>query len=317
MADTRSINNRRFFRLDIPLHTHLMPSELSQMAEFYSPQATYLHTHLKRQLDIKQQEVEFWLHKVESDVELVKLLYKDILLRTGFFTGAIQSLEKGVSPFRLEEYADLFDQVKSENQHLEAYHDSAPKTYGFFKAIESKLRFYLAELHFLTRSSDRSHIVFRHLLFDKKLQADLNLQTLSSSKFDEFPLPRFIRAVSEYVNLILLPFVRWQRDAVLKRYPSKWLKDVVNLSEGGAALVLDRVLSPAKPVCFAFYPEWSQQVIGLKAYLVEPPAYCQNKQGYITKINFDMPTRNKQMTISRWLNQFEISSIYGGDSIAG
>lgn len=313
MAEIGSISNRRFFRLDIPLHFHVMPFEQPPTSDFYSTQSVYLHSVLQKQLEKKQQEVEFWLHKVESDVELVKLLYSDILLRTGFFIGAIQSLEKGMSPFRVEEYAGLFDQVKIENQHLEAYQDSAPKTYGFFKAIENKLRFYLAELHYLTRSSDKNSIAYRHLLFNKKLQADLNLQTLSSHKFDDFPLPRFIRALSEYVNLILLTFERWQRDAVFKRFPSRWLENSVNLSESGVGLVLDRVLSAGKPVCCAFYPAWHQQVIGFKAHLVEQPTFCKDRQGYITRLNFDMPSRDKQMAISRLINKFEVNSVYGGD----
>lgn len=317
MSETQSISNRRFFRLDIPVHFHVMPSEPSSFSAFYNPQATYLHPVIRQQIQKKQHEVEHWLHKVESDVELVKLLYHDILLRTGFFLEAMASLEKGVSPFDEEDYAALFDKVKVENQNLETYHDSAPKTYGFFKAIETKLRFYVAELHYLTRSSDRSHIAFRHLLYEKKLQADANLKTLLSSNFDDFPLPRFIRALSEYVNLTLLPLERWQRDAMLKRYPSKWPKQSINLSEGGAALVLDSVLSPAKPVCFAFYAPWNQQALGFQAHLVEKPRYCPIEQGYLTKLNFYMPARNKQQTISRVLSQYEMTTVYGGARSAG
>jgi len=317
VSETKSISNRRFFRLDMPVHFHIMPTEQSSFSDFYTPQATYLHPIINQQIKNKQQEVEHWLHKVESDVELVKLLYQDILLRTGFFQDAMTSLQQGESPFKVDEYASLFDKVKTENQNLEAYHDSAPKTYGFFKAIENKLRFYVAELHYLTRKSDRSHIAFQHLLYEKKLQADANLATLLSPNFDEFPLPRFIRAVSEYVNLTLMPIEHWQRDAVLKRYPSKWCKQPVNLSEGGAAMVLDRLISPAKPVCFAFYAPWNQQVLGFQAHLVDKPCYCPIEKGYLTKLNFYMPDRNKQLAISRMLNQYEITTVYGGTRIVG
>lgn len=301
-----TLDSRRFFRLDMPVYCYVVPRNRIPGCEIFATSAKYRHAQRELMAKAKLEEVEAWLHKIEDNVELVKVLYKDIVKRVAFFNELMDLLQQGKAPFRLDAYDRSFAMAKAENEHLEAYQANSPKSYAFFKAVENKIRIYLNEIHFLGRASDSRELACRHQLFKMQVQADANLKILQNERFDSLPLPRFIRAMTEYVNINLSAFSAFQQDAVIRRFPTLWSKEKVNLSEGGVRLEQDKLLRVGETVCFAFYSDSYQSVIGLKGSVIA----CQPIKGserYSMSINFDFPDREKQMTIQKIMNLYEIA----------
>ena len=301
-----TIDSRRFFRLDMPVYAHILPRNRIPACDFFATPAIYLTKQRQALASDKLVEAKDWLAKVKEDTDVAGVVLKDIVKRIAFFNDVMQAVQAGRAPFKLEDYGRNLSLAKAENEHLEAYKVSAPKSYAFFKGIENKIKTYLNELHYMAQNSDSREIKYRQLLYTTPTQADQNLSILKNSKFDGLALPQFIRALTEYVNLGLDSFLEFQKDSVLKRYPTQWESITANLSEGGIRLEQSKALKPGESVCVAFHSDSYASVIGIKGSVVACDPVAKTTH-YCLRINFDFPDRSQQMLIQKIMNQFEIS----------
>lgn len=300
-----TLDSRRFFRLDMPLHCWVMPRNRIPNCDVYATPAKYVTEQRLSYAKYKQDQAKVWLDKVTDQTDLAKVLYHDISKRLEFFSHIMQSVEQGKAPFKLDDYQKNLTMSKAENEHLEAYKVNSPKTYAFFKAIENKIKLYLNEIHYMAHNSDSRDLRYKHLLFSTPTQADLNLKTLSQPKFGDLPLPNFIRCLTEYVNITLDSFSEFQKDVVFKRFPSQWSETTVNLSEGGVRLVQSKMLRAGELVCVAFYNQDTPSIMALKGTVVGSHPVADS-DGYQTRINFDFPDRAQQMMIQQVMNLHEV-----------
>lgn len=301
-----TIDSRRFFRLDMPVYAHIMPRNRIPGCDFFATSAVYVTKQRQTLAEAKLSETKDWLAKVKEDTELAGVVLKDIVKRIDFFNHVMQGVQVGHAPFKLEDYGRNLSLAKAENEHLETYRQSSPKSYAFFKGVENKIKTYLNELHYMAQNSDSREIKYRQLLYVTPTQADQNLSILKNAKFDGLALPQFIRSLTEYVNISLGSFLAFQQDSVLKRYPTQWELVSVNLSEGGLRIEQSKSLKPGESVCVAFHTDSYKSVIGLKGSVVGCDPVAKTDR-YCLRINFDFPDRSQQMLIQKIINQFEIS----------
>ncbi|HEY9017777.1 PilZ domain-containing protein [Thiomicrospira sp.] len=301
-----TLDSRRFFRLDMPVYAHIMPRNRIPGCDFFATPAIYLTKQQQAQADAKLIEAKDWLAKVREDTDLAGVVLNDIVKRIAFFNHVMQSVQLGRAPFKLDDYGRNLSLAKAENAHLETYKVSSPKSYAFFKGIENKIKTYLNEIHYMAQNSDSREIRYRNLLYAMPSQADQNLTILNNPKFDGLALPQFIRTLTEYVNLNLNTFLAFQRDSVLKRFPTQWEATRVNLSEGGIRIEQPKALKPGESVCVAFYTDHYSSVIGIKGSVVACDPVAKTSD-YCLRINFDFPDRAQQMLIQKIMNHFEIN----------
>lgn len=303
---SNTLDSRRFFRLDMPIYCHVMPRNRIPGCDFFATPSVYVTPQRRAIAQASLDEAKTWMAKLKEDTNLASAILNDIVKRIDFFNEVMSSVQQGKAPFKLEDYSRNLTLAKAENAHLEDYKAHSPKSYAFFKAIENKVKIYLNEVHYLAQNSDSREIQYRHLLYTTPTQADQNLHTLKNTKFDELPLPRFIRALTEYINVTLASFLEFQRDAVLKRFPTQWSEARANLSEGGIRLEQPKSLRPGETVCVAFYSDDFASVMGIKGSVVACDAVAKTDR-YCLRINFEFPDRSQQMLIQKIMNQFEIS----------
>lgn len=300
-----TLDSRRFFRLDIPLNCWIMPRERIPGCEIYATPAIYVTDQRLKYAEQKQQQAKMWLDKVTEQTELARVLYQDFSKRLAFFSHVMKAVQQGRPPFCLDDYQRNLMLVKASNDHLESYKANSPKTYAFFKALENKIKLFFNEIHYMAHHSDSRELRYKHLLFATPTQADLNLKTLSQPKFDDLPLPNFIRCMTEYLNIKLDSFVQFQKDGVLKRFPTQWTQEVVNLSEGGVRLEQNKMFKIGENVCVAFYHEYAPSILALKGTVVGTQPIAQSDR-YQVRINFDFPDRAQQIMIQQIMNLQEI-----------
>lgn len=302
---SNQLDSRRFFRLDMPLNCWLMPRNRVPSCDIYATEAKYVSTQRLALAEQKRKQAKEWLEKLTEQTDLARVIFQDINNRLMVFSHFMQAVEQGRTPLKLDDYQRNLSVSKAENEHLEAYKINSPKTYAFFKAIESKIKLYFSEVHFMAHHSDSRELRYKHLLFSTPTQADLNIKTLSQPRFEELPLPRFIRALTEYANVVLDSFTEFQKDIILKRFPTQWPQEIVNLSEGGVRLNQDKMLRAGESVCVAFYNEDAPAILGIRGTVIGSDA-IKNSARYQTRINFDFPERAQQMMIQQIMNQYEI-----------
>lgn len=300
-----SLDSRRFFRIDLPIHCWTLPTSRIVGCDIYATPTVYWTKQRELQVQKAKENALAAAKRLKSDADLMLDIYNDILKRLDIFIGMFVLLEQGKNPLESSNFRAAFSLLKQENQLLTFYEQSAPKTYTYIKSIYDKMAFYCIELIYLARHSTSGKLGFNKVVTHNKTAADIYIEKLRVAEFAHLDLPQFIIGLGDLVNAHLDAFGLFQQDIVNKNYPTRWAEIEANLSEGGIRFNVPKNVRQGQQICIAFYNSTATGIIGLKGLVVNSQA-VKDSVDYQWRINFDFPDRTQQMLIQSIMNQHEI-----------
>ncbi len=298
-------NTRRFYRIDMPIKTFILPKSPIQDREIYATGANYFPPSVKQNLIRKKTATQTSLIKLKEHKEIIDALFTEATEFIEFFGNCIQMISEGQSPKQQAHYWLNLSHHQKGFPTLKILHKNSPKTYGYFKQIEEK---YLVFLNSLIKSIEGSTPA------DFKADPDLpygfnideTIENFSSQKFKKIPLVQAIKTLSEFLDAYANVYRQINQDNYLKQYPKEWKITQVNISAGGMGSMrqaFEKNFFLHEKVDIYLYFSAEDKTLHFESSVVDIRIINQTEQ---MAFNFEFPNGNDQHFLQSKIEQFEI-----------
>ncbi|WP_044407691.1 PilZ domain-containing protein [Thiomicrospira microaerophila] len=231
---------RRFHRLDLRTKVLIAPGEFDSFKDIYSANVVYYSRHVLGQHGhLKTCILEDLEHIDRFKVQLSTLV-SEFFDAVDFFAHAVKQLSEGMNPLRDAIYLLRVSQFKEYSNELNRFCADSPKTHGFLVAIYQKYFYYLDMLVQVLQQSTSSYLVVPNANNWPKFDSEKNLYTLSTDANLKVPLIRMVCHMTALLDLHANILKDICLDCATKINPNNWQPTVINLSEGGVAIDLQK-----------------------------------------------------------------------------
>ena len=231
---------RRFHRLDFRTKVLVAPGNFDSFKDIYTSSTLYYSRHvLGRHGHLKVSILEDLDH-IDRFKDQLSALANEFFSAIDFFAHAVKQLSEGLNPLKDAVYVLRVGQFKEYSNELNRFCDDSPKTHAFLVAIYHKYFYYLDMLVQILQQSTSSYLVVPNANKWPKFDSEKNLIKLSTDAGLKVPLIRMVCHMTEMLDLHANVLKDICLDCAEKINPSNWQPALINLSEGGLAIALQK-----------------------------------------------------------------------------
>jgi hypothetical protein len=297
-------NARRFHRINMPLKTLILPKNAITDKEIYATGIDYFPPTIIQKINLEKRELQNAIGRVQEHKELLTTLFNEVIDYIEFLGGLVRDLAEGLSP---KQSADYWLKVKQYQQGFSKVHtikSSSPKTYEYFKHIETKyLAFLEAIIYSIENSTPKLFAVQGQLPQGFKIDELYDL--FENPKFEKIPLVQALRHTIAYLNLYLGIYHNLNSDHYLKNFPKEWPMQECNVSAGGVALMMEKRFKLHERVqILAYFLEYDR-TLNFEGNIVALRSIEESFKERIA-INFEFPDGYQQDFLQTQIELYEI-----------
>ncbi|KDN94623.1 hypothetical protein EI16_12015 [Hydrogenovibrio marinus] len=285
----------------------VIPSARIAYMEIYSTGAEYYTPGIKSQAEFLKHQVNRTLGKISDNKELVSTLVDEFIVRVVFLEDCLSQIINGYDPSKDPAYTIKVNSYKLGIAKIEQLKSSSPKSYQYFKALEEFLMFFIGGI---IRTVDKSDVdTFFPIDSQRKFSAEKFAIALASDQHEKIPFLQLIRHVSELIQIHANVFRQLSFDCSERSNPQNWDIPVVNVSEGGIALPLNKRFKETETVDVAMHLKLTNAIIYMTGYVVNLSLIEGDPLKERVAINFEFPDGKMQAALRKEIQAHEISAL--------
>ncbi len=295
-------NTRRFYRIDMPIKTFILPQSPIKDRDIYATGANYFPVSIKQNLIHKKVATQTSLTKLKEHKEIINTVFTEVIEFIEFFSNCIEMITEGKSPKQQASYWLNLPNYQRGFATLKELQKSSSKTYQYVKQIEEK---YLVFLNSLINSIENSTPTYFRSDPDLPygFNIDETIEKLSSPKFEKIPLVQAIKSLSEFLDANTHVYRQINQDNYLKQHPKEWKTSQVNISSGGLSTIFEKNFKLHEKVDIYLYFNEEDKALHFEASVVDIRIIDQTER---MSFNFEFPDSHYQNFLQFKIEQFEI-----------
>lgn len=300
----RKGNSRRFYRINMPVRSFIIPRSPIQDRQIYATGADYFPASFTVKVKTQKFNALNWAGRIQENSAIIMKIFNEIIEFVEFFGECAHSISEGQNPRQDAKYWMRI------NTHLDGFktakliEPSSPKTYRYIKMIEEKyLAFLKRMVSSLEKSTPEHFEVEGHLPYG--FQLDEMMATFDNPKFSQVPLVQTLLNISAYLDAYLEVYRQINDDNFLKQFPKEWKSQMANVSASGLAIHLGKRFPQYANVDVFFYFPEDDKVLQFEGSVVDMRT-DEKSQSERVAINFEFPDGEQQDYLQTQIQKQEV-----------
>lgn len=300
----RKGNDRRFYRIDMPIRHFIVPSSPIRDREIYATGANYFPASFQSKITLQKNLALHWANRIQEHASILLKIFEEIIQFIEFFGECAQSISEGLNPRQDPQYWLRVHTHLNGFRHAKLIEPSSPKTYHYIMLIEEKYLTFLKSLvHSLEKSTPAHFAVEGHLPHGFKL--DEMMAMFESPKFAKVPLVQTLLHISAYMDSYLEAYRQIHDDNYLKQFPSEWKMQNANVSASGLAIHLGKRFDQYSHVDVYLYFAEDDKVLQFDGNIVDVRTDERTHSERVA-INFEFPEGRDQNYLQTQIQKEEV-----------
>lgn len=301
-------NGRRFFRIDMDMKTFVVPSNGMNYKEIYATGATYYTPNIIAHGNLLKRQINENLFKLTENKELVSSLVSEFIVRIDFLHECLDKICDGLNPARDPVYTLKVSSYNSSTiEKIEQIKASSPKSYQIFKEIEEFLGYFVTGI--ISTVSKSSADRFFPIDSQRQFKAEGFVKAFDTEGSRKIPFLQVIKSLVELAMTHANVYRQISFDCSERENAHNWNSQIVNISEGGIALLLNKRFEVRETVDVLMYAGLVDEIITMKGYVVNVSPIKGNPLKERVSINFDFPDGKMQAALRKVIQKHEVKGL--------
>lgn len=297
-------NSRRFFRIDMPIKIFIIPSAPIQDYEIYASGINYFPGYIEKEIETYSDQTLYWMERIQEHKQVTSALFHECLNDIEFLGYCIKTITRGLNPRKDPNFKETLNHHLQGFSSIETIHDSAPKTYNYFKMIEEKYMIFMYAIGEAVMNSTPDKFSGDHNL-PTKFKSDRIETIFSSEEVEKVPLVQAILNLNRLLTLYTDIYRQINHDSVLRQYPEDWTVHQTNISASGVALYFNKRFKLFEKVDVLIQLPLNKEILFFNGNVVDIRWTDKENQERVA-INFDFPDGKYQNLLQNEIQRYEI-----------
>lgn len=297
-------NSRRFFRIDMPIKIFIIPSSPIQDYEIYASGINYFPGYIEKEIESYSDKTLYWMERIQEHKQVTSSLFHECINDIEFLGHCIRTMTRGLNPRKDPNFMETLNHHLRGFSTIETIHDSAPKTYNYFKMIEEKFMVFMHAVGEAVMNSTPDKFYGDRNL-PKKFKSDRIETIFNTEEVEKVPLVQAILNLSRLLDVYAEIYRHINNDNVLRQYPEEWAVHDTNISASGVALYFNKQFKMFEKVDVLIQLPLSKEILFFNGSIVDIRRMDKDNQERVA-INFDFPDGRNQNLLQNEIQRYEI-----------
>lgn len=304
--------SRRFPRIDMPVQTHITPTNPIRDNEIFALGIDYFPPSVEKKIQKTKLEIWHWVKNIQEQKDILEPVFIETVDLIDSFGEVIKGASHGKNPENEEQPNPIiFQQLCTGFQKIFTLREPAPKTFQYFEQMNQKFLVFSQNLVYSLKKSTSSKFVST-MKFQTDFNIDKTIASFDKPKFKKVPLAQALFYLSQYLNIHLEAYLEYLQDLQpIKSARKAPLKDV-NISACGLAIKANKRFTIGCKVDVFFYFPDTDEALKLKSTIVRS-ASLPKEETECTALDYYFPDGKDQNIIQR---QIELRQLHRCPEIA-
>lgn len=293
--------SRRFFRINMPLQTFIIPKKSIEIKPIKNTGIHYSNEGVN-------QSLEFYNDIIEESLGKIQIKDEDLISSINHIKDTVHKLNESLMKISdgENERKEIYFWTKKTEALKEInfkadFIEKSPKTYELLKGIEEKVLHYAKNLYETIENSDEDKFHPAEYLLSFKIDETISRM---AEKSEKIPLLKSIVNTYNLAEVICKSIKNMNDDNSLAFSPEKWNEELTNISGSGIAIRNTRLYTEREMVVVKIYLK-SLNKIAIFDGRVLSSDFEKESQKNLTRIDFYIPKEANQLWLLTEMQMFE------------
>jgi len=288
----------------MPIKIFIIPSSPIKDYEIYASGINYFPDYIEKAIEKHTDQTLYWMERIQEHKQVTSALFHECLNDIDFLGHCIRTMTRGLNPRKEANFTETLNHHLRGFSTIESIHDSAPKTYNYFKMIEEKYMVFMYAIGEAVMNSTPDKF-YGDPNLPKKFKSDRIETVFSGEEVEKIPLVQAILNHNRLLTVYTDAYRQINDDNVLRQHPEGWTVHNTNISASGVALHFNKQFKLFEKVDVMIQLPLNKEILFFNGSIVDTRKMADGKQERVA-INFDFPDGKNQNKLQNEIQRFEI-----------